>query len=52
MCQGCRDFMEFDAKVDAIIAAELPKMLAQPDESWILRGEQPPQAPAFWRKPS
>lgn len=30
MCRGCEDFIEFERAVDAFIASELPKMVAEP----------------------
>ena len=36
MCQGCDDYAEYLAVIDAHIAAELPKMINQPIDKAVL----------------
>lgn len=38
MCQGCADLAEYDTIVEQIVAAELPKMMAQQGETSVLAG--------------
>ena len=41
MCQGCADLAEYDAIVGQIVAAELPKMMAQQNDKSVLARSSP-----------
>jgi hypothetical protein len=38
MCHGCEDLREYELIIDAYLAKELPKLLAQPIDDSVLYG--------------
>jgi hypothetical protein len=40
MCQGCKDFLDFERAVDTYLAEKLPEMLARPLDHAVIYGNE------------